>query len=55
MPHAHFYCKKCKRVLDVFMDDYEKIQNIFANNVQGTVDSCAVSLTGICKECSENN
>lgn len=55
MPHAHFYCKKCKRVFDVFMDDYEKIQNIFANNVQGKVESCAVSLTGSCKECSENN
>ena len=27
MPHAHFYCKKCKRVLDVFMDDYEKMTN----------------------------
>ena len=53
--HAHFYCKKCKRVFDVFMDDYEKIQNIFANNVQGKVESCAVSLTGSCKECSENN
>lgn len=55
MPHAHFYCKKCKRVFDVFMDDYDKIQNIFANNVQGKVESCAVSLTGSCKECSENN
>lgn len=53
MPHAHFYCKKCKRVFDVFMDDYDKIQNIFANNVQGKVESCAVSLTGSCKECSE--
>ncbi|MGN0903496.1 MAG: transcriptional repressor [Succinivibrio sp.] len=50
-PHAHFYCSRCHRVSDVFIDDYSAVEKIFSSKMKGQVEKCSVSLTGVCEEC----
>ena len=56
--HSHYYCKCCKRVMD--LDITPSIEQILAASSAGlgTVESANLLFTGICKDCildSENN
>ena len=51
-PHAHFYCKKCHRVLDFNTAGemnvmLEKQQQQFG----GSIDECSISFKGTCADC----
>ena len=50
-PHAHFYCKKCKQVSDIFIEDYNKVVNVFANQTNNEIEKCNVFLEGVCELC----
>ena len=50
-PHAHFYCKKCKQVSDIFIEDYSKITKVFAGQTNNVIDKCNVFLEGTCELC----
>ena len=51
-PHAHFYCKKCGRVLDLMTYDrtYELIKDQI-EDFDGKLDECSLSFKGICADC----
>lgn len=51
-PHVHFYCKKCKRVIDLPEEDAPKlVQN---RNIHGNiVDEIQLYYKGICTECAQ--
>lgn len=56
--HSHYYCKCCKRVMD--LDITPSIEQILAASSAGlgTVESANLLFTGICKDCildNENN
>ncbi len=50
-PHSHFVCKKCGRVIDVFMSD--NVDEIGPTNIDGvkSVDSYNLIFYGICENC----
>lgn len=51
VPHIHYYCTKCNEVSDVHIETYNEIVKELSKNVQGTIGSCSINLTGICKNC----
>ena len=54
-PHAHFFCKCCKQVSDVEIDDYNEICEVCAQKLKGKVTKCSVYLEGICQHCLKHN
>ena len=54
-PHYHFICRACDRVMDIDMD----FENSLLEEVKGATDlnveSCLVSFTGLCPECTKKN
>jgi Fur family transcriptional regulator, peroxide stress response regulator len=49
--HAHFICKKCNKVFDVFES---KVQIKFKKNIKaGEIDSHQVYFYGICNKCQK--
>lgn len=52
--HAHFYCKRCKSIFDLFSDKFEDVINEAISEFNGKVEDCKVSITGICPECSKD-
>ena len=51
IPHYHFICKKCKRIIDVFDLNIPKIK-IYKDNL---VDDYEVVLKGICVKCQKED
>jgi Fur family peroxide stress response transcriptional regulator len=52
-PHLHFYCKECKRVHDIFMQEGLDIQ-IPAARIDGhKIDTYSLIFRGTCRDCSE--
>lgn len=45
-PHAHFICRKCHAVIDV-----AEIPLTSLPELPGTMESCAITFTGICNSC----
>jgi Fur family peroxide stress response transcriptional regulator len=53
--HSHYYCRCCKRVMD--LDITPSIEQILAASSAGlgTVENANLIFTGICKDCIINN
>lgn len=52
-PHAHFICKKCNRVIDMFHGVEKMIPN--SDELMGNrILDMQVYYKGVCKECLEN-
>lgn len=49
--HFHLYCKKCRKLYDIFDDDYL----LFANKVEKMqkikVENISILLEGVCEDC----
>ena len=44
LPHAHFFCKECKCVTDVKMDNYDEVCKLASTNIKGQIQRCSVYL-----------
>ena len=54
-PHVHFICTGCGRVLDLHgMEVPEALNSAAARESGGRVDSCQLSFTGMCGNCTQN-
>lgn len=52
--HAHFACKNCGTVSDIFLDDgTKKIIKELAPEEMGEVESCTLTYYGTCEQCAE--
>jgi Fur family peroxide stress response transcriptional regulator len=50
-PHQHLYCKKCRRLLDIFLEG-NGIIGVPGGYVDGhLIDSCQVVFRGTCRDC----
>jgi Fe2+ or Zn2+ uptake regulation protein len=47
LPHNHFYCKKCKRILDIWKEVISSKNEIDGHKIEET----QVCYKGYCKEC----
>ena len=55
-PHVHFICERCGAVIDVAKAPSPGELTARAETASGgTVESCAVTFTGICGECLKNS
>lgn len=53
-PHNHFFCKSCKRVIDLEMDSIDHI-NVLANaGFDGRVEGHTIFFYGECSQCCKD-
>lgn len=50
-PHNHFYCRKCRRVIDLKMDTIDHIDLIANAGFDGIIEGHTIYFTGICADC----
>ena len=54
MPHAHFVCRVCNRVMDMALPEgMEQVFDTLEQDFGFAAESCAVSVTGVCGSCRE--
>ena len=51
-PHYHFICKNCGCVLDLEMDNIDKINEIAAKNFNGEIEGHCTYFYGLCSNCT---
>ena len=52
VPHCHFMCTRCGRVMDVFSEHIDKsLESIAADFKDGQISDYKARFFGICKEC----
>ena len=55
-PHVHFICTGCGRIVDLpGILVPEELNNAAARDSGGRVESCQLSFTGLCGECTKLN
>lgn len=50
-PHAHFYCRTCRRISDIFVDYGQRLRDEVQSRSGDRVKGCTVLFDGICREC----
>ena len=50
-PHYHFYCKCCKRMIDMNFDATDKINRLASENFDGQIESHTMLFYGTCGDC----
>lgn len=51
-PHNHFFCRKCKQIIDLEMDGIDHI-NIIANaGFGGIIEDHVIYFRGLCENCT---
>lgn len=54
VPHVHFICEDCGAVIDLpQMHVPQELQQTAAGQIGGTVQTCQLSFSGLCRSCSE--
>lgn len=54
VPHPHFVCRKCGRVMDVMIPVENPVMEVNENWDYGEVDECRMEFYGTCNECRRN-
>lgn len=49
--HFHLYCKKCRRLYDIFDDDYLMLVSRIEKQKKIQVENVSILLEGICEDC----
>lgn len=55
MPHNHFICNDCGRVIDLEMEEIDHINKIAAAGFTGKIEGHITFFYGQCPECIHNN
>ena len=51
VPHNHFFCRSCKKLLDIEMDSISYIDIIANVNFPGKIEGHTVLFHGLCGDC----
>ena len=55
-PHVHFICRECDAVLDLDqMQVPDSLQKVATQCCGGSIESCQLSFTGLCRECLDHS
>lgn len=52
--HNHFFCKECKSVIDLEMENIDFIETLASKSFSGKIESHHTYFTGICGKCINN-
>lgn len=52
IPHHHFVCRKCGRLLDFYSPEYDRLEIPESLSEMGTVESAQVEIRGVCRSCA---
>lgn len=56
VPHAHFICRVCKRVMDMALPEgLEEVYGSLERDFDFTAERCSLSVTGICGCCRKKS
>lgn len=50
-PHYHFFCRKCKSVLDLQMENIDHINLLAEHSFDGTIEGHITHFYGLCPKC----
>lgn len=50
-PHNHFFCRCCKRIIDLEMDGIDHINIIASAGFNGVIEDHVIYFRGLCEEC----
>ena len=50
-PHHHFICNKCSRVIDLDMDNIDRIMEVAGKNFKGHIENYVTHFFGVCDDC----
>lgn len=53
-PHSHFICRKCHKVLDIYIENEDFINKQAQKNFSGQIEGHSVQYFGLCKNCITN-
>ncbi len=51
MPHNHFVCKSCHRVIDLDMENIDSIMEVAGENFAGKIEHYVTLFYGVCEDC----
>lgn len=49
--HGHFYCKKCRKIYDIFDIDYQTLTSEIEKKRKAKIEKVTILLEGICEDC----
>ena len=52
-PHAHFFCRQCGKIYDVFQAFPEKYIKDTARRLNCKIEEADITMRGVCAECAE--
>lgn len=55
LPHSHFFCTCCNRVLDLDMEGIDYINDMAAKNFDGIIESSTTLFYGKCGDCVQRS
>lgn len=57
MPHNHFFCTNCRKVLDLDLDmsNIEQINKAASQNFDGMIESSTIIFLGKCSDCIQKS
>ena len=54
-PHYHFSCRECGCVMDLDMPSQEQLNQIAAEQFDGTIENHSILFSGLCPDCKKKN
>lgn len=57
MPHNHFFCTSCRKVLDLDLDmrNIEQVNKAASQNFDGMIESSTIIFLGKCSDCIQKS
>ncbi|MDD3339308.1 MAG: transcriptional repressor [Lachnospiraceae bacterium] len=55
MPHNHFICKSCGKLIDLDMDSIDYIQKVAGKNFDGHIEGHSTLFYGTCGDCTNKS
>lgn len=49
--HYHLLCRNCKKIIDIFDENYPKIVSKIADREEYVIDNVKITCEGLCSEC----
>lgn len=53
-PHYHFFCRQCRRIIDLEMLPIDHVNVIAGAEFDGKIEDHVVYFRGLCRDCMEN-
>lgn len=53
IPHNHFICRRCNKIIDLFDNDYDSLINSVEDKHKLKIEKITILYEGVCEECND--